>query len=720
MPKKIIILAILMTCIVLSPRAQDKPDILGLILDSVGFDRFDIGFHEKGYWNRYPLDVPYRLTSFDDLYREPFKLYDYSKTVANSVKIYLDSAVLDTSSNSLYHLTYLVGVDRKLGGFRDYSANLKEVTDSVQPLVSAVRTIYDLAADSAVYPSFAGHNPKWKEARKFIEQWSKEENISTNIQLILARLIVNIADVIYWRNLAFRNCDPETMQRVFNIDSLALTQADGNVYHPELDDIAACIDYPCLHYAALKLAAIVEETADSLIYYDFHPEYFLWAKTPYGDILIVPNMRVFDMDNTYVSPDNPLLIIDGSYGHHFRTGKGGTAVIDPVFALIDLGGDDHYETDKDFKGASFGGAKLGVSVLYDAAGNDTYIGKEYTQGAGLFGVGILFDKQGADKYKAELSSQGCGYFGIGLCFDASGTDSFYIYGSGQGFGGIGGGVGVLADFSGNDVYIAEKDPAVFNLADYHSNLKINGNGVQGVGFGRRGDMTDGHAWAGGLGAIIDISGDDRYISGNWSLGTAYWFSTGIAYDGSGDDIYESCYFTQGSGAHYCNGILIDEGGDDRHVLYETAGAALGFGWDWTNAFLFNIGGNDVYRANMISMGLSQIRSNAFLIDVGGDDKYYLKEGSAGLGEASYREGFDKPRPLTPYPYYCKSFGGFIDIGGNDLYISFNDSAETAHNRAANNSLWFAPAKNDSLYGADNFGVGIDIENGIVPELEAWK
>ena len=52
--------------------------------------------------------------------------------------------------------------------------------------------------------------------------------------------------------------------------------------------------------------------------------------------------------------------------------------------------------------------------------------------------------------------------------------------------------------------------------------------------------------------IIDIGGDDRYESGNWSLGIGYWFGTGIVYDSEGDDIYRSVYFTQASGAHFCN------------------------------------------------------------------------------------------------------------------------------------------------------------------------
>jgi hypothetical protein len=261
---------------------------------------------------------------------------------------------------------------------------------------------------------------------------------------------------------------------------------------------------------------------------------------------------------------------------------------------------------------------------------------------------------------------------------------------------------------------------VYDLADYHSEHKINGNFVQGVGYGRRADLTDGHSYAGGVGAIIDISGNDHYLSGNWSLGTGYWFATGIAYDGAGDDIYESCYFTQGSGAHFCNGILIDEGGNDKHELYETAGAALGFGWDFTNAFLINMGGDDSYKANMISIGCAEVRSNAFLIDIGGDDTYRLKDGALGLGAVDFRDIYTKPSQLHTYFYEARSFGGFIDIGGQDKYLSFTDSTETDHQSAENNTIWFKPERADSTYGFDNYGVGLDIEEGMIPEFEKWK
>jgi len=690
-------------------------DILRMALDSVGFSEADIGYQLKGYWNRFPLDIPYRLTSFDDLFAEPLKLYDYSKTMANAVEKYMDSAFMDTTSTSLYYLTYSLGVDRKLGGFRNYSANLLQVVDSVKPLESAFLSLYELAEEEGLYPSDIRH-ANWQSCKRIIDGLSTK--YSKEIQLILAKLILNITDIIKWRNIAFRNCDKETMEKVFEIKELALTQSDGNVYYPELDDIADCIDYPALHYAALKAAVVVQQTADSL-------QYYLKKENTYGISLYSPygSINLFDSNSDALTKNsngtNDLLSIDfGNNNQYYGSYSANIEINNPVSILIDLGGDDKYICESGHP--SHGAGILGVSILYDAAGNDTYIGKEYTQGAGLFGVGILYDESGNDTYKAELSGQGCGYFGIGLCFDASGDDNYYIYGAGQGFGGIGGGIGVLADYSGNDKYAGEPSPEVFDLADYHSKHKINGNGVQGVGFGRRGDITDGHSWAGGLGAIIDNSGDDHYLSGNWSLGCAYWFSTGIAYDGSGDDIYESCYFTQGSGAHFCNGILIDEGGDDKHELYETAGAGLGFGWDYTNAFLINIGGDDSYRANMISLGLAEIRSNAFLIDIGGDDSYRLKSGALGLGAVDYRDYYKKPAKLVTYYSDSKSFGCFLDIGGDDKYLSFTDSSETTHEKVKNNHTWFIPAKTDSTFGANNYGVGIDIEEGIISELERWK
>nr|MBN2278530.1 hypothetical protein [candidate division Zixibacteria bacterium] len=716
----------------------DGVDILQLVLDSAGFSHSDLGYQPKGYWSRFPLDIPYRLTSFDDLFREPLKLYDYSKTMAGSVAKYHDSSFLDSSSLGLYYLTYSLGVDRKLGGFRNYSPNLISVTDSTYPLAEAIDSLFKAAREDPLVPRQFYYQPLTQDYLRLNadlaalsdsdtvdvvgEYKSKAKSYDMKMpiyeKLILGKLILNLIEAAKWRRIALRNCDRDEMERILKIDDLALTQSDGNIYYPEYDDIAGSIDMASMHYAALKAAAIVQETADSIIYYKDSVEFIdFYLPTPYGRIVLAGSGKG-QLDDYGIGTG--LATID--LGDVEETGAvGATGYLDiPISVHIDLAGDDIYYQHKSGYFTSLGGGVLGVGILYEAAGNDVYIGKNNSQGFGVFGVGILFDREGDDKYRAELSGQGCGYFGIGLCLDGGGNDSFYIYGAGQGYGGIGGGIGVLADYMGDDFYEGEPSPEVYDLSDYHSEKKINGNGVQGVGFGRRGDITDGHSWAGGLGAIIDIGGNDHYLSGNWSLGTAYWFSTGIAYDGSGNDYYESCYFTQGSGAHFCNGIMIDEGGDDRHELYETAGAALGFGWDYANAFLYNIGGNDSYTAGMISMGCAEIRSNAFLIEIGGDDTYRLKEGALGLGAVDDRDYYRRPTQVVTYYSDSKSIGGLIDIGGNDRYISYTDSTEVAHPAAGNNRCWFKPEKSDSTFGANNIGVGTDVESGIIPELERWK
>ncbi len=713
MKRKLIILIIILTSVALQSYAQD--DILGKILDTVNFDRTDLGYNPKGYWSRFPLDIPYRLTSFDDLFSEPLQIYDYSKTMAYAVEKYMNPNFIDTNSNALYYLTYSLGVDRKMGGFRNYSANLIDAIDNENRIEFGLRQIYGVAYEDRLLSLSDMDIELWKS---YLEEIDFEElKLTDNDRRILGRLIINIANIIRWRNLALRNGSRESLEKIYEIYDLATTQADGQKYYPEIDDIAKTIDYPSMHYAALKSAALVPQIVDSLKLSGSIWEFdkIEWD-SPYGKIILIGE-RFGNLDTIVVRDE--LAIIDNGGEHIFKGSIGATTGLgNPLSIMIDMGGDDIYLASDSLPAQ--GAGILGIGLLYDAEGNDFYDGIIYAQGCGFFGVGITFDRNGDDKYEAEYSAQGCGYFGIGLCFDAAGNDSFYVYGDGQGCGGVGGGIGVLADYSGNDFYKAEPSPEMVDLGDYHSEHKINANNSQGFGGGRRGDITDGHSWAGGMGALIDIGGDDHYLSGNFTLGTAYWFSTGIVYDGSGDDVYESCYFTQGSGAHFCNSALIDEGGNDKHELYETAGAALGFGWDFANAFLINIGGDDSYRANMISIGLAERRSNAFLFEIGGNDIYRFKEGALGLGAVDFVNYYRDLPGTSTYTVDAKSFGGFVDIGGEDKYISFTDSTESNHSKAANNYLWLTPDINSDKFGYDNYGTGIDVDTGIIPEIERWR
>src|SRR5207253_8090478 len=131
---------------------------------------------------------------------------------------------------------------------------------------------------------------------------------------------------------------------------------------------------------------------------------------------------------------------------------------------------------------------------------------------------MLVDEGGDDTYTIGEMGEGAAYFGAGLLLDAAGNDSYVLTrGDGQGHGGPNG-IGILADRSGNDHYYAEPLPskAGMDRADYHSDQRIVASNAQGYGGGRRGDLSDGHAWAGGPGALIDIEGDDVYAGRNWS------------------------------------------------------------------------------------------------------------------------------------------------------------------------------------------------------------
>ncbi|MCK4816132.1 hypothetical protein KA005_10190, partial [bacterium] len=396
--------------------------------------RADLGYDYKGYWNRFPLDIPYRLTSFDDLFKEPLKLYDYATVMGNVTEKYLDPKYSDSADDGLYKLLYNLGVDRKLGGFRSYSANLLPPPEGLSPLTLAIERLFTLGNKQVEFYTF-GNRAEWPDIKKEIND--KTEKLPDSVRIALAELIVNLTDAIKWRNLAFRNCDREDMEKAFAIRDLANTQSDGMVYYPELDDIAETIDLPSLHYAALKVAAASEKAERSLIRFikDIPVDFEMELETPYGTIAIFsPKNRIDREDSTikgYLKPSlkgymeydatNTLLLIDFGRDCIYQGTPGGTSsLFNPISVLIDLDGNDFYGYNRRAYLPNIGIGILGVGCLIDSEGDDTYNGSTYSQGAGLFGVGILLDRNGNDKYNAELSAQGCGYFGIGLCLDQTG------------------------------------------------------------------------------------------------------------------------------------------------------------------------------------------------------------------------------------------------------------------------------------------------------------
>ncbi len=687
-------------------------DTLDSLLALAGHSKSDLGYRPKGYWLRYPNPklIPYKLPAFDDLFAEPLMVYEYARTMGNVANDYLSDSLFDSTDFALHRLVYFLGVDRKITGFRNYSTNLSPRVSEANPLQDALRRVREMTGAGMNDISFGGSYGS--------DSIIGLEKVPREYHRAIAKLILNILDAYSWWRVAVRHIDDGAAAKLASSGAPSRYGQDSEFY-PEFDDVASTIDEHSLYYSAMKLADAAQKAAveiDSILKSHRHrpPDFIFRYDTPIGEVVVTGG------GNDVVEFRMPLLLyldLGGDDEVHGPVGVGLYPTV-PVSVAIDMGGDDTYYADS---AVSQGVGIIGNGVLVDWHGDDRYFGADGAQGFGMFGLGLLFDNDGNDEYQAELAAQGAGTNGIGILADRHGDDKFYIYGQGQGAG-LAGGIGVLVNRYGDDSYTAEPYSSVFDLGDYHSKHRINANGAQGYGGGRRGDGSDGHSYAGGLGALIDVEGDDRYYSGNWTLGIGYWYGIGIVWDGAGDDLYRSCYFTQGSGAHYAIGALFDEDGDDRHELFETAGAALGFGWDFVDAIFFDRNGNDFYDAKIISIGVAEIRSNAFFIDLQGDDEYRVDSSTLKFGAADYRKSYKVPNRYSPFGHMSHSleFGIFIDGGGNDRYLlRGKDGKLLESNTFRDNNIWFQPDPESEKHGYGNIGVGIDTENGRIDEFRPF-
>jgi hypothetical protein len=279
--------------------------------------------------------------------------------------------------------------------------------------------------------------------------------------------------------------------------------------------------------------------------------------------------------------------------------EGGSSVI------IDMGGNDVYRTSDYF---AYGSGFWGTGILVDLSGDDAYLASNFSLGSGLLGVGLLVDEEGDDKYFGDTFTMGAGSFGMGLLVDMEGSDQYSGALFAQGFGFVSG-LGALIDSCGNDNYFAGgryKD--ILRYKDHYISLS------QGFAYGLRPMMS------GGIGMLFDLSGNDVYTSDIFGQGSSYWFSLGTLLDKEGNDKYVSFQYAQGAGTHLCLGILEDEKGDDVYISH---GVSQGCGHDLALGILRDKDGNDNYIAESLSQGAGSANGFGIMIDEGGDDGYYV-------------------------------------------------------------------------------------------------
>ncbi len=421
-------------------------------------------------------------------------------------------------------------------------------------------------------------------------------------------------------------------------------------------------------------------------------------------------------------------------GNDTYTGASASTTLNrPVGTIIDWAGNDTYSSTAD-DACSQGFGMMGYGILVDHAGNDKYTSYDNSQGSCFFGVGLLWDENGDDSFEGRNMNQGAASYGVGNLVNVGGNDRYYCFQVGQAFG-FCGGCGILIDTEGDDIYIGEpgKDNPEKNLINPatggHDNNR-NYSFVQGAGWGRRADMTDGLGMGGGSGILVDVAGNDQYICGVYGQATGYWFGTGILSDLTGDDRYEGSFFVQSGTAHMGLTEVLDEEGNDTYKVWKaiSQAGAHDFSVSWfidkkgnDNYLCYEVEdekgpdgkltGNKIKTSGGVLVGSSITNSIAVHIDYAGDDNYELVNSST-LGYCLLRTG---PVPDS-YRYEEYSVGLMINRGGNDTYNRVPEaSVPEGWPVPTNNAMWKEVTQPGNL--KKSVGFGLDIDKGIVPEAE---
>jgi hypothetical protein len=321
--------------------------------------------------------------------------------------------------------------------------------------------------------------------------------------------------------------------------------------------------------------------------------------------------------------------------------------------VIDLSGNDSYD------GAALGLAtgRLGVGLLIDHAGDDIYQLERGSGGAGFGGIGILFDGKGNDVYMGNRLTQGAAIGGLGLLMDSAGNDRYTSYGFAVGFGGPLG-VGALVDVTGDDHYqCGNKYPSAYNAQDA-PNGKPGDPLFQydcfglGTGSGQR-ILTKRVEWLA------------HNLAGGW----------GVLLDIEGHDEYQSANFSQGHGYYFGTGLKLDLDGDDQHQAARYGhGASAHFG----AALFMDRHGDDRYGSSgpFYNGGVAWDYGVSLMIDGGTGRDVYMFDHSTGLGMADHTSWSVFIEEGGPDQYRVSrgmgiadatSLSAFFDLGGTDDY-----------------------------------------------------
>ena len=344
-----------------------------------------------------------------------------------------------------------------------------------------------------------------------------------------------------------------------------------------------------------------------------------------------------------------------------------------------------------------GSGRLGAGLLYDlGAGTDRYTSLRMSQGAGVMGAGVLYDGGGDDNYAVEAFGQGAGLLGIGVVIDAGpGADNFRIWHAGQGFGTTRG-VGVAYDGTGATQWRAEPATGIADVLyfSFPDRGQSNQNFAQGCGaglFSADQRFPDRQAMGGGLGILWDGGGDDVYTAGTYAMGAGVHLGTGILVDIDGTDTYDARYGAVGFGDTVSVGAFLEYAGADTYLAGgRVIGSMLGHGRELGAGVFADFGGDDSYRVASASAGVGNSNGGGIFLDLGGSDEHVaLSTNTWGYAAGQLQD--DDPRASLP------TYGVFIDAGPQaDTYTRI-DLEDPAPPLIGDGLTWTQRADADSRF-----------------------
>lgn len=574
----------------------------------------------------------YKLPYLDLFFAEPFKISSFVRTSSQG-----NLALADKFAS------IQMGCANRTGKPGGYNA------DALKPLVERTDKLGSNALATAL--SELTGSP--------VEQYTTSEykKMPNVLQRNVAVLILALPEVLqnHQRGLVqpilAQNWDPQTVAK--NVLDLTVYGVEDNGELErvlQVEKLLEVVDFPLLNTGANLLATATQNLRDELVKAGDELNakgYCYRVQTPLGWIELT-NTK----DDVHPQRDY-LLLIDTCGNDRYGAVAGTRSPAQPISICIDLEGNDRYEIQSEYSPA-LGGGIFGYGILIDQAGNDFYSTQSLSLGCGIFGVGVFQDVAGDDRYESHSYSQAAAAFGTAAFIDLAGNDTYDIYNYGQGFA-YTASAAILIDKTGDDRYTANDTDIKYPgpQTDKH-----NTSFAQGTGYGRRADLSDGHSWAGGVGILIDGSGNDNYSTGTFGQGVGYWYAVGILVDKSGNDTHTVPWYGMGAAPHFALGILQDDAGNDKYVGYMSQ--TLGQGRDLSIGWFEDSNGDDFYIGANRTLGSSDIGGIGMFWDKHGNDTYLacgdMFGQSATEGNGSIRD-------------YILTLGMFIEGSGTDRYLA---------------------------------------------------